>query len=99
MVVAQKQAQINETESPDIYPSICDQPTSLKRGRNIHQRKDGAGKTGQSRAKNETGSLSYTTHRNQLPVGYLNMRLETLKVLEENRQEAVTLALAMFLWN
>ena len=34
--------------------------------------------------KNETGPLSYTIHRNKLKIKDLNVRPETIKLLEEN---------------
>ena len=34
--------------------------------------------------KNETGLLSYTTHKNQLKIKVLNRRPQTIKHLEEN---------------
>ena len=64
--------QQNRKENSEMNPQLYGQLTFDKAGKNIQWKKlsltNGVRKTGQQLQKNETGSLSYTIHKNKLKI-------------------------------
>ena len=82
--------QWNRTEYPEINPHIYGEMLLNKDAKSTQGGKRQSlqqivwGKLNIHMQKNETGLLSYTTHKNQLKIKVLNRRPQTIKHLEEN---------------
>ena len=80
---------MNRIESPEINPHLYSQyltkeARTYKGVKMVYSMND-VGKIGQIHVKNETRPPIYTIHENKLKwIRYLNVRLETIKILEEN---------------
>ena len=92
--------QWNRTEYPEINPHIYGEmllnkdAKSTQGGERQSLQQTVWGKLNIHMQKNETGPLSYTTHKNQLKIKVLNRRPQTIKLLEETPKAQATEAKA-----